>query len=165
MNLPKVNCWSNFLLVLELLPVLQATAAKKGKPSHLTFVGSGMQMGHTLASHPVPSSENVLSFFDDAKTANKLKRYNDSKLVVNAFVHHLATIVPSSEVIVNNFCPGAVPTNLEQNTPWLIRKIVLTAKNLIGRSIQEAGRTVVYGAVLAGPESHGKFLQHNAVVP
>lgn len=84
---------------------------------------------------------------------------------MNAFIRHLATKVPGSEVIVNNFCPGAVPTNLEQNTPWLIRKIVLTTKNLIGRSIQEAGRTVVYGAVLAGPESHGKFLQHNAVVP
>lgn len=151
--------------MLELLPVLQATAARKGQPSHLTFVGSGMQMGHTLASNPIPSSENVLTFFDDAQKANKFKRYNDSKLVVNAFIHHLATIVSSSDVIMNNFCPGAVPTNLEQNTPWLIRKIVSTAKKTIGRSIQEAGRTVVYGSVLAGPESHGKFLQHNAVVP
>lgn len=160
-----MNCWSNFLLALELLPILQASAARNRKPSHLTFVGSGMQMGHSLASNPIPSSENVLTFFDDAKTANKLKRYNDSKLVVNAFIRHLATVVPSSEVVVNNFCPGAVPTNLERNTPWVIRKIVLTAKNLIGRSIQEAGRTVIYASVLAGPESHGKFLQHNAVVP
>uniref|UniRef100_A0A093UZ97 WW domain-containing oxidoreductase n=1 Tax=Talaromyces marneffei PM1 TaxID=1077442 RepID=A0A093UZ97_TALMA len=132
----QVNCWSNFLLVLELLPVLQATAARKGQPSHLTFVGSNMQMGHTLASNPIPSSTNVLAFFDDEQAAKKMKRYNDSKLVVNAFIHHLATIVPSSEVIMNNFCPGAVPTNFEQHMPWLIGKIVLAAKKSIGRSIQ-----------------------------
>lgn len=124
-----------------------------------------MQMGHSLGSDPIALSENVLAYFDNAKTANKMKRYNDSKLVVNAFINHLATLIPSSEVIVNNFCPGAVPTSLEQNTPWLVRKTVLAVKNLIGRSIQEAGRTVVYASVLAGPESHGKFLQHNAIVP
>lgn len=103
--------------MLELLPVLRASAARKGQPSHVTFVGSGAQMGHTLASNPIPSSENVLAFFDDAKKANNLKRYGDSKLVVNAFIRHLATVLPSSEVIMNNFCPGAVPSNLEQEVP------------------------------------------------
>ncbi|EED15911.1 carbonyl reductase, putative [Talaromyces stipitatus ATCC 10500] len=161
----QVNCYSNFLVALELLPVLRATAAKKGQPSHLTFVGSAMQTVHSFASNPIPPSENVLDFLDNAKNASKLKRYNDSKLAVNAFVRYIATKVSSSEVIINDFCPGAVPTNLEHNTPWLIKKIVTVLKRTVGRSIQEGGRTVVYASILAGTESHGKFLQHNKVVP
>ena len=123
-----------------------------------------MQSGHSFTSNPIPSSENVLAFLDDAKRSSKLKRYNNSKLIVNAFIRHLATMGPASELVMNNFCPGAVPTNFEHNMPWLVRTIVMPAKKLLGRSIQEAGRTVVYASALAGPESHGKFLQHNTVV-
>ena len=58
----QVNYLSNVLLLLELLPHLEASAAKIGRPSRVTWVGSRMHESSTLAdkSMAVKAGETVM---------------------------------------------------------------------------------------------------------
>lgn len=72
---------------------------------------------HTLTKNPVIDSETVFDHFDDQMTYSDLTRYCDSKLVVDAFVRTLSSHVSSSEVIINNPCPGSVSTDFGKHLP------------------------------------------------
>lgn len=161
----QVNCYTHFLVILELLPLLRATAVKSGEPSRLTFVGSSNQNLHTLATKPLTDSKTVIEHCDDKKTYSGLRRYADSKFVVHAFVQRLASIVPSSELIVNDPCPGLVATNFDRGLPFWFKPIMFVVRKLMARTVDEGARTIIYAAVVAGQETHGKFLQNNKVDP
>ncbi|KAE9371717.1 putative carbonyl reductase [Stipitochalara longipes BDJ] len=160
----QVNCYTHFFIAFELLPLLRATSVKHGSPSRLTIVGSIMQTMHTLSKHPFTSPETILGHFDDRKAYN-IKRYADSKLAVNAFIRKLATTVSSKYVIVNNVCPGMVATEFDKGLPAYFRVPLSLIRAVRARSVDEGARTLVYATLVAGPESHGKFLQHNKVDP
>ena len=81
-----------------------------------------------------------------------------------AYVRKLAAIAPE-EVIVNHFCPGMVQTDLDKNLPFLLKKGMVFVRKIFGRTVEEGARTMVYAVAVAGKDSNGKFLQHNAVAP
>ncbi|KAF9244306.1 hypothetical protein DTO013E5_5855 [Penicillium roqueforti] len=161
----QVNCYTHFLVTLELLPLLRATAVSCGEPSRLTFVGSSIQNFNTLAKKPLTDSKTVIEHYDDRQIYSGLNRYADSKLAVHAFVQRLANIVPSSELIINDLCPGMVATNFDRGLPLWLKPVMAVLRRLIARTVDDGARTVIYAAVVAGQETHGKFLQSNKVDP
>lgn len=118
---------------------------------------------HSLSSVPLSADENILEHFDDRKLYKSLHRYGDSKLVVSAFVRHLATLVPDTKVIINNLCPGLVAIDFDRHAPMLIRGIMYLYRKISARTVEEGSRTVVYASVVSGRATHGKFLANNLV--
>lgn len=87
----------------------------------------------------------------------------DSKLLVNVFIRHLATIVSSDEIVVNNVCPGMVQTGLDRTMPRWIRTIMFFVRKVMARPVDEGARTLIYASAVMGAETHGKFIQNNLV--
>lgn len=117
---------------------------------------------HTFTKHPIRSSETLLGRFDNRETYD-IFRYADAKLAVNAFTRKLATAVSSNYVIVNNLCPGMVATGFDKGLPAWIRLPFIFIRAVVARKVDEGSRTLVYAAAVAGPESHGKFLNDNKI--
>ena len=160
-----MNCYTYVLVCLELLPLLQSTAAVRGSPTRITFVGSATQISqNTIAKHPVPSGRNTIDHFDEKAHFNRFCRYADSKLAVNALTRRLAALAPS-EVIVNNLCPGLVQTGLDKNLPLVLRGIMGLVRKTMARTVEEGARTIIYASVVAGAETGGKFMQSNKIDP
>jgi NAD(P)-dependent dehydrogenase (short-subunit alcohol dehydrogenase family) len=149
--------------VLKLLPLLRKTALNRNTPSRVSFVGSEMQKIHSFSSVPLSADENVLEHLDDKKLYKWQNRYGDSKLVVNAFVRHLATLVPDTDVIINNHCPGLVATEFDRHAPAYIRGVMYVYRKFAARTVEEGSRTIIYASVVSGGETHGKFLASNLI--
>ncbi|KAL7817790.1 NAD(P)-binding protein [Trichoderma gracile] len=161
----QVNCYTHLLISLELFPLLRSTAAARGTPSRITFTGSATQiMQNTMSKQPISPDSTVLGHFDDEANFNKLYRYADSKTVVNAYVRRLAALAPS-EVMVNNACPGLVQTGIDKNLPFYLKLPMGLLRKSTGRTVEEGARTLIFATVVAGPETNGKFLQHNQIDP
>ncbi|KAI9034862.1 putative short-chain dehydrogenase [Aspergillus affinis] len=161
----QVNCYTHFVIVLELLSLLRATGLKRRSPSRVTFIGSHYQSHHSLTRSPIGASDSVLEHWDNRNKYSGMQRYADSKFVINIFVRQLATMVPSSEVVINNFCPGFVATSFDKNLPIWIRPVLSLWRKLLARNVQDGGRTAVYATAVAGEETHGKYLESNKVEP
>lgn len=158
-----VNCYSQFLIALELLPLLRATTAMRKTPSRCTMVGSYSHANNSLADHPLPDGVSVVEHFDNPANYVKFKQYMNSKLVMHAFVQHLATLVPANEVIVNAPCPGVVATTLMKGFPLWLRAIIFVWHKTMGRSVEQGARALIYATRVAGEETHGKYLSNNEV--
>jgi NAD(P)-dependent dehydrogenase (short-subunit alcohol dehydrogenase family) len=161
----QVNCYTHFLVTLELLPLLRATAVKRSEPSRLTFVGSNVQSHHTLAKYPLSDSKTVIEHYDDKQVYSGLQRYADSKFATHAFVQQLATVVPSSEVITNVPCPGMTATKFDRTLPMWLKPIMFVMRKVMARTVEEGARTIIYAAVVAEQDTHGKLLDSNKVDP
>lgn len=116
-------------------------------------------MGHDMEANPVAADKSVLGHFDDKKKFRGMRRYQNSKLMINAFVQRLATIVPSSEVIVNAVCPGVIATGFNRTLPCWIKPAMFVYWKFNARPVDEGARVVIHAAVLTGQDSHGKYLQ------
>ena len=106
---------------------------------------------HTLTKKPVNASETVFGHFDNQITYSRLTRYSDSKLTVNAFVRTLSSHVSSSEVIVNNPCPGLVATGFDKQLPAWLKPIMFVYRKVSARNVEEGSRTLVYALPRRGP--------------
>ncbi|KAF3389420.1 Short chain dehydrogenase yanD [Penicillium rolfsii] len=162
-RLMQVLCYTHFLIVLSLLPLLSVTAAKRRSSSRVTFLSSYSHVRHTLESNPIAAGDSILGHFDNAKKYVSGKRYSDGKLVVNAFVQRLAGVIPPSEVIINCVCPGVVATDIYQNLPLWIKPFMFVFFKLRARPVAEGGRAVVHAAVVVSETSHGKYLQSGGI--
>lgn len=158
-----VNCYTHLYIVLGLLPLLQATAVMRGSPSRVTFVTSFSHVRHTLQANPPTANESILSYFDDKTKYRGTRRYQDSKLVVNALVQHLATIVPSDEVTVNAVCPGVVATNIHRNLPWWLKAAMRVYNMIHAKPVEDGARILLHAAAATAQESHGKYLQKGKI--
>jgi NAD(P)-dependent dehydrogenase (short-subunit alcohol dehydrogenase family) len=158
----QVNCYTHVLISLALLPLLRRTAAVRGSPTRITFVGSGTQKTQATLKGGLPEGVSVLEYFDDPANFSRFRRYADSKLAVNAYTRRLATLAPG-EVVVNNLCPGLVQTGLDKNLPGPLKFIMGWVRKTAARTVEEGARTLVYAAAVAGEETSGKFLQQNKV--
>jgi hypothetical protein len=105
----------------------------------------------------------VFGHFDNQQKFSNLTRYPDSKLVVVAFVRELASRVSASEVIMNEFCPGLVQTNLDHELPTPMNYLATGIRKIAARNVQEGARTLIYASGIVGPDSHGKHLEDNKV--
>ena len=110
---------------------------------------------HTLERHPILTNESVLEHYDEREGFQPL-RYQDSKLVLNAFVKRLATAVRSSDINVNSVCPGVVATNFNRQLPCWIKPLVYFYCKLNERTVAECGRLLIHATVITGEDSHGE---------
>jgi NAD(P)-dependent dehydrogenase (short-subunit alcohol dehydrogenase family) len=161
----QVNTFSNALLALKLIPLLEATTARDGVPTKLTWVGSRNQGMNSLDKRPILPSETVMGHFDSKSNYSAIYTYGDSKLLVSMFIRQLAARVSSSKVIVNQVCPGLTRTNGDANAPLYLRLIMGGIRRAVARTSEDASNTFVYAAAIAGPESHGLFIKESKSDP
>ncbi|KAJ5646216.1 Short chain dehydrogenase sor7 [Penicillium lividum] len=154
----QVNSYTHFLIVLCLLPLLKATAAKRNSPSRVTFLSSFSHIQHTLEKTPIGADESILAHHDSKENFHGRRQYQNSKLAINAFAQRLATTISPSEVIVNTVCPGAIRTNLNRELPCWIKPILYLYFKVKGHDPLVGGQILI-NAVVCGKESHGKYLE------
>lgn len=124
-----------------------------------------MQTYHTLNKIPILPNETIFEHFDNREKYDGMRRYFDSKLVLNAFVRKLATIDISDKIIFNNVCPGMVATGLDNTLPSWLRLVMSLVKKVMARTVEEGSRALVYASAVVGPETNGKFIQNNKIDP
>ncbi|KAJ5758825.1 Short chain dehydrogenase sor7 [Penicillium odoratum] len=135
----QVNSYTHFLIVLCLLPLLKATAAKRDSPSRVTFLSSFSHTQHTLEKNTIGEDESILAYHDSKENFHGRRQYQNSKLAINAFAQRLATTISPSEVIVN--------------TPILYLYFKVKGRDPF------VGGQILINAVVSGKESHGKYLE------
>ena len=162
----QVNYLSNVLLTIELLPHLEASAAKTGTASRITWVGSRTHYNTTLQKKaPVKANDGVIEHMDDEKYFFPFQKYNDTKLLCTLFMYDLAPRLNKDKVIINMLCPGMVDTAMSDVLPVHLRIPINIVKAIRARPVDQGGWIIVNSAVVAGPESHGKFLLDKEIQP
>ena len=162
----QVNYLSNILLILELLPQLEASATATGSPSHITWVGSRTHYESTLAKKsPVLPGETAVSHMDDPKDFFPFQKYNDTKLLCVMFMYELAPRLDKSKVLINVLCPGMVDTAMSDVLPIYLRIPVNIVKAVRARPVKQGAWLILNAMLVAGPESHGEFLSDKNVQP
>ncbi|CRG84047.1 hypothetical protein PISL3812_01388 [Talaromyces islandicus] len=161
----QVNYYSNVLLIAELLPYLKASAEKTGHSSRITWVGSRMYFDTTLEKKaPLKASESLLEHMDSKEFFFPNQIYNDSKLLCAMFLYSLAERLDRDKVVLNMVCPGLVNTNMTDVLPFHMRMVMGVVKAFLGRPVEIGGRLFINAAVVAGPESHGRFLGDKDII-
>ncbi len=175
----QVNYYSNALLSLMLLPLLEKTSqtirasnsANKRTPK-ITWVGSLAQGFNSLGKFPVRTTSHVLPYFDSEKDYSRFSRYPDSKFLVAMFVREMAKHVPTTSnragdgpVVINNLCPGTVNTAADNNLPFYMRMPMNLNRKLRSRTVEEGARALVYAAVVVDEKSHGQYISSNEISP
>ncbi|CAO1626686.1 unnamed protein product [Parajaminaea phylloscopi] len=157
----QVNYLSNVLLLLQLLPLLDAAAAKRGQPSRVTWVGSVMHHKSaigTKAQELTRPDASVLAHFDDPAQFKPLEVYNDVKFLCAAFFFALAPRLDASRVVLNMVCPGMVKTGMSDVLPWYMRIPLGVVQFFVARNVAQGGWLLTHAAIEAGPDTHGVFL-------
>ncbi|KAJ5232135.1 hypothetical protein N7468_005091 [Penicillium chermesinum] len=162
----QINYLSNVLILSELLPYLEASAGKTGSPTRISWVGSRMhEKGHDFEKKgPFRSDDSVFARFDDEKRFSRFS-YANSKLLCAMFMYTLAPRLDPTKIVLNMFCPGMVNTNMSDYLPLPLRVVFEGVKYLMGRPIEDGGNIYINAAVVAGPETHGKYLYDKDIQP
>ncbi|KAJ5354557.1 hypothetical protein N7541_005601 [Penicillium brevicompactum] len=140
----QVNCYTNCLILLNLLPLLRATSQKRKSPSRVTVVGSFTMRSTFVKSSRIPGNQSLIEYLDTKESHQRLLRYPDSKFLMHVFVQQLATVANPTEVIINTVCPGVVMTD-------------------ILASGGKGGGLIIHAATALGGDSHGQFIQNGQV--
>ena len=160
----QVNYLSNALLALELLPLLEATAAKENRATRMTWVGSRTHMNDANLDKTLHSKESVLDRFDDKSRYSAMSHYGNTKLLCVMFVAELAKRVSGEKVVVNSLCPGMVKTGMSDVLPVYLRLPMNLVLAMRARTVEQGGWLVVNAAAVASKETHGRFLNDRDVV-
>lgn len=162
----QVNYLSNVLLILELLPQLEASAATTGAPSRITWVGSRRHSQSTLANKaPVQPGETVIGHMDDPKNFFPFQIYNDTKLLCAIFMYELAPRLEKNKIVLNMVCPGMVDTAMSDVLPIYLRIPVNIMKTIRARPVEHGAWLVLNAMLVAGPKSHGEFFFDKTIQP
>ena len=106
----QVNYLSNALPALELLPLLESTAAREGMPTRLTWVGSRSHETDRDLPQTLLPTESILGRMDNRSKFSARVQYANSKLLFVMFVSELAQRIAEDKVIISSVCPGMVKT-------------------------------------------------------
>ena len=163
----QVNYLSNVLLLLELLPHLEASAIKTGSPSRVTWVGSRTHLSSTLAEKgkAVKPGETVIGHMDEPKYFFPFQKYNDTKLLCVMFLYELAPRLDKSKVVFNMMCPGMVDTSMSDVLPIYLRIPINVVKGIRARPVEQGAWLILNAMVVMGPESHGEFILDKDIQP
>ena len=93
------------------------------------------------------------------KTSNLVSSYPLTKLVELYALREWANQYPAKQtnVIMNMTAPGVCSTGLAHDTGAVTRAVIGTIRFFFARTAEEGSRTTLHG-VIAGNDSHGKFL-------
>ncbi|KAI9652362.1 MAG: hypothetical protein M1831_006840 [Alyxoria varia] len=168
-----VNVLSTFLLAKALLPKLRDSATRYDILPRITIVGSAVHFfADTKDIRQIPPGKVFETLTRNGNVGDPegktdwTQRYNLSKLLVAMCVQELAERVQKQEnergepfVVVNDVHPGYCRTGLFRDADSVMQGIGL---KVIGRSSEEGSRSLVHG-LLAGRESHGKYMGEGRV--
>lgn len=132
---------------------MRDTATKFNVIPHLSVVSSEV---HGWTQFPERNSANIFKTLNDKETANMAERYPLSKLLEVFCCRELAarhSQSSSPHVIINYLTPGLCHSELTREAG--IQLMIM--KFFFARTTEVGSRTLVHGA-LAGPESHGNYL-------
>lgn len=165
-----VNVVSTMLLNMAVLPKLRETSTRFGISTTLTVVGSMVHIfGPPELMKPPPREKDMDTFdmLSDPATADMGQpdsgmspRYSLSKTLLHAVMPYFAKCASrpdrKEQVVVNWLNPGWCESELARHkaTPALAQRMTFAA---IGRTAEQGSRTLVH-AILAGEQSHGKYL-------
>ncbi|KAL8684178.1 MAG: hypothetical protein Q9224_006544 [Gallowayella concinna] len=148
------NVVSTFLLALLLLPKLRETSIKFNTTPHLTVVSSEV---HYFTDFPEKDNPNIFETMNNPKTAMMGERYEVSKLLEVFYGRELAAHMNQSKtpgtVVFNLANPGFCHSELAREGDV----VVSILKFLLARTT-EAGSRNFLAATVAGPESHGAYI-------
>ena len=163
----QVNYLSNVLLLLGLLPHLEASATKTGSPSRVTWVGSRTHMQSTLSDKgkAVKPEETVIGHMDDPKYFFPFQKYHDTKLLCVMFLYELAPRLDKSKVIINMMCPGMVDTSMSDVLPIYLRIPINVVKAIRARPVEQGAWLIINAMVVMQPDSHGTFILDKDIQP
>ncbi|KAI6756041.1 hypothetical protein HG530_011777 [Fusarium avenaceum] len=165
-NIMQINVYSNTLLALELLPLLEQKAKEKSRPSRLTWVGSFVQMDHGLTRKPLAPDVSIMNQLDSVDRFDK-SRYQDSKLMTTLIVERLAQHVNKDLVILNEVSPGPALTNFGATYPAYFRLALSIAGHFINKDKQIANgvKKYLHAMAIVGQESHGQYISDYKLTP
>ncbi|KAE9403248.1 NAD(P)-binding protein [Gymnopus androsaceus JB14] len=160
----QVNHLSTAMLAVYLLPLLKKSSAP-GQPTHLTIIGSALQLSSTFLKKPIPDSISIQEYMNDPKNSSNFNsRYSDSKLLIGMFTRELATRVDPAQVIIHDVDPGILDTDIGRDMPGAFKQAAKAFAWMIAKP-PLVGAAVVLHAVGRGKESHGKFIDVEKVKP
>ena len=163
----QVNYLSNVLLLLELLPHLEASAIKNGSPTRVTWVGSRTHLESSLSDKgkAVKNTETVIGHMDDPKYFFPFQKYNDTKLLCVMFLYELAPRLDKSKVVINMMCPGMVSTSMSDVLPIYLRIPINVVKAIRARPVEQGTWLILNAMVVMGSDSHGAFILDKDIQP
>ncbi|KAB2108422.1 hypothetical protein AG0111_0g3371 [Alternaria gaisen] len=157
-----VNVVSTFLGAIAVLPKLQETAKTHDVQTSLTFCGS---MYHIFGPDDefeagLPDDKDMFEELSNPVRTDIIWRYALSKLMDHLCFHELTKTLSESatdysQVVVNLINPGWCGTELSRAKPHPFGERV--AFVLMGWTAEKGSRAYVH-AIVAGKESHGKYL-------
>ena len=155
----QVNYLSNALLLAEVLPHLEASSDKTGRPCRVSWVGSRLHLNPSFESkNPVKANESILSHMDDPKNFSAQTKYSDTKCLCAMFMYELAPRLNKEKVFIDMSCPGLVSTSMGTDLPIYVRVPLAAIRFLRARNVEEGAWVITNAAVVAGTEAHGRFL-------
>lgn len=152
-----VNVISTFYLAMLMLPKLKASAKEFGIQPRLTIVTSNV---HQFTEFPEWKTPNTFDALDDEVNARMRERYRTSKLLEVLVVREIAPKLEGSGVILNMLTPGFCHSDLSREGDMGLRFRIW--KYFVARTTEVGSRTLVAAAV-AGPESHGRYMDDGLV--
>jgi NAD(P)-dependent dehydrogenase (short-subunit alcohol dehydrogenase family) len=161
----QTNYLSNTLLLSSLLPHLEASAEKTGRPCRISWVGSRRHMSPSFGKKPLGRNENVLEYMDNPKNFSFTTKYDDSKALCAMFMYQLAPKLNTDKVVLNMICPATVKTAMGSDMPLPIRIYIGITRAIKGRSVEEGTWVILYAALVADASSHGQFLTDMDITP
>ena len=84
----------------------------------------------------------MFEHFDNLEKFDGMKRYSDSKLVLNVPACKLSTTTPADKIIVHNFFPEKVVTGLDNNLPGWLRPFIGLVRRFMALTMGEVSRTL-----------------------
>lgn len=159
----QVNYISNVLLFFDLMPIMEATATKTGRPSRVSITGSRMYRKASLGKQELGPGQTLIGYLDSPETFGVMQPYANSKLLVALFVREVADRYGSDKIIINNFCPGMVKTGLGGELPVYMRVVVNLVQTIRARSVERGASIALHAACVAQEETHGQLLGDKAL--
>ncbi|KAF4636565.1 hypothetical protein G7Y89_g1537 [Cudoniella acicularis] len=160
-SIMQVNYLANVVLLAALLPHLEASADKTGRPVRIAWVGSRRHVAPSWGpktKKPVKKDENIFKYMDNPKNFDYITKYGDTKTLCTLFMYELAPRLNTNKIILNMMCPGTVTTAMGSDMPIYIRVVIGIIRAIKGRTPEEGSWVVLHSALVADSSSHGKFL-------
>ncbi|KAF7594140.1 hypothetical protein BBP40_009989 [Aspergillus hancockii] len=164
-----VNVIGTFLLALQLIPKLRATARTYNVTPHMTFVGSAL---YDVAKYPTEHGGDIFAWFGDKRHVNMMdnNQYNLSKLLLAYGIIKLSSIVNpitdksrgSTPIVINSLDPCFCKTELTSELTGGFKAVFKIFEWLFARSAEEGSRLVVIAAT-AGRKTHGGYMRAGAL--
>ncbi|KAI1816348.1 NAD(P)-binding protein [Poronia punctata] len=151
-----INYVATHLLVGLVLPKLKATAREYGIRPRLVITSSG---AHRRMQFRQKSESNILEAVNKYTAENTQEQYPLSKLLGIFAIRSMAEEHPDYPVIINAVDPGLCYSDLAREAKGWERVAFEVVRKILARTTEQGSRTLI-SAGIAGPESHGKYLDN-----